>query len=632
MALEFLNQIGEKLSEFMSGFSGDILSWCSLLIRFLLPILAFIIVMRCIKSLLSEKHEGEEWGYLSLPNGSRMPLNHWENIIGRSKASDIFMDYPTLSRSHAAVIRDDKGRWTVYDLESKGGVYVNGTHVEGEMSIKSGDVITLAGVDLVFVPLTKQEERIQAESRRRPGRIIRPGGTLVFLTEFQVLMAAQLCIASIEDFHVAVPISFGILILIMWLCYIITRILRRVAFEVETIAFFLCTIGQAVTASSVPGDVYKQIVLLLAGILLFFAIGWFLRDLNRAKKLRWPIAIAGLCLLGVNLVLSEAVFGAKNWLSIGGISFQPSEFVKIAFVFAGAATLDRLFAKRNLILFIAFSAACVGALALMSDFGTAAVFFVAYLVIAFLRSGNFATIFLSVGGTGLAGVLAISVKPYIASRFSTWRKAWQYVNEGGYQQTRAMSAAASGGLIGVGAGNGWLHEIAAADTDLVFAMVSEELGLIIALLSIAAVIGLAVFTVRSSAIARSSFYVIGACAAVSILLFQIILNVLGSLDILPFTGVTFPFISKGGSSLIASWGLLAFIKAADTRQNASFAIKMPKKEKTVKVARGRRNEEPTVDFSKDDPYAVGFDQQSDYDYDDYYPDFDIDPEIFNDKK
>ena len=87
------------------------------------------------------------------------------------------------------------------------------------------------------------------------------------------------------------------------------------------------------------------------------------------------------------------------------------------------------------------------------------------------------------------------------------------------------------------------------------------------------VIALGIFAMRSSAVGRSSFYTIGACTAASILLVQTILNVMGTVDVLPFTGVTFPFLSNGGTSMMAAWGLLAFLKAADTRQNASFAVK-----------------------------------------------------------
>jgi cell division protein FtsW (lipid II flippase) len=570
------------LNDFMSANSASVFSWFTLIIRFVLPVLALTILWRTSKSLLRPDDDLEEWGYLSLPNGAKIPLNHWENIVGRSKSSDAYFEYPTLSRSHAAIIRDDKGHWRIYDLHSKCGVTVNGREVTDRASLKNGDIVSLGGVELVFVTLGQAEqvkhdkERAQHQKWDRLGKHAGPSGTLIYLTAFQLALGLQLCISQDDTLPAAVPLSFLVLIALTWLTYIVTRLLRRSAFEVETIAFLLCSIGLAVTASSAPDSLNRQTVFLFAGLCLYFLIGWFIRDLDRAVKLRWPIAVGGLLILGVNLAFSDAVFGAKNWLSFSGISFQPSEFVKIAFVFAGAATLDRLFAKRNLILFIAYSGICVMALALMGDFGTALVFFIAYLLISFIRSGDLATLFLSIGGAGFAGFMAITLKPHVAARFATWGHAWETANAGGFQQARTMSAAASGGLLGVGGGNGWLKTVFAADTDMVFGVVSEELGLIVAVAAILALLIIAFDVIRSSKAARSTFYVIGASAAVSILLFQLILNVFGSVDILPFTGVTFPFVSKGGSSLISCWGLLAFIKAIDTRRGASFVMKAPK--------------------------------------------------------
>lgn len=586
-----------------------------MIIRFILPILAIIVVYRVVKSLLKEADDYEEWGYLSLPNGAQISLNHWENIIGRSKSSDVYMEYPTLSRSHAAVIRDVIGRWRIYDLDSKSGVILNGKEVMDRAQIRTGDIISLGGVELVFVSISKQEHAKLAKDRMRPGKFVKPSMTLIFLTLFQLVLGLQICISFNDALPPAVPICFVALIALTWFCFLLTKILRRVAFEVETIAFLLCTIGLGVTASAVPEDLYKQIVLLLIGIFLYFLIGWFLRDLNRAIKLRWPIAAAGLGLLSINLLLSSTTNGARNWLTISGVTFQPSEFVKIAFVFAGAATLDRLFAKRNLILFIAYSGICVMALALMGDFGTALVFFVAFLAISFIRSGDLATVFLSVAGAGFAGFMAITLRPHVAERFATWGHAWAFASDGGFQQTRTMSAAASGGLFGVGAGNGWLKHIFAAETDMVFGIMCEELGLIVALTAVFALLVLASHVIRSSRMARSSYYVIGACAAISILIFQMILNVLGSVDILPFTGVTFPFVSKGGSSLIACWGLLAFIKAVDTRKNASFVVRTPKH-----ISKKEINSEESED---DDDYEFvdGFDYDRE---NDFIKDFKID--------
>jgi len=572
------------MREALAGFDGDFATYATMIIRFILPALAIIIVIRCARSLLREKSEEEIWGQLRLPNGTILDLNYWENVIGRATSSDVFMEYPTISRNHAALIRDDKGNWRVYDVESKTGVVVNGKKIESDdgVPVTSGDNIELGGVSLKFTAADNTDEYEQSVTRTRPGRFYKQHTTLIFLTEFQLLLGLQLYISMGEAVTWALPLSFLALMILMWGCYIFTRIMKRIAFEIETMGFFLSTIGLSVVASSSPHELARQIIFILIGVIFFFIMGWFMRDLDRLKKMRRPIAILGPVMLAATLILGTRTLGAIRWIIIPGMnmSVQPSEFVKIAIVFAGAATLERLFVRRNLFAFIGLMGICMILLALMTDFGTALIFFVAYLVIAYLRSGDFATIFLSLAGAGFAGLLALASRPHIAGRFSTWRHAWEHVDTaGGYQQTRAMSAAASGGLFGVGAGNGWFHKVFAADSDLVFAMVSEELGLIVALTAFAAILIFAVFSVRSAASARSSFYTIAACATSAILVFQMMLNVLGSMDILPFTGVTFPFVSKGGTSLVACWGMLAFFKAIDTRQNASFVVKTPKRPK-----------------------------------------------------
>ena len=196
-------------------------------------------------------------------------------------------------------------------------------------------------------------------------------------------------------------------------------------------------------------------------------------------------------------------------------------------------------------------------------------------MIAYLRSGSFAGIALICAGTGFAGVLAAKFRPYILERFSTWGHVWDDPLGSGFQQTRSLMCIASGGLVGLGLGRGWLKYVAASDTDLVFAFVSEEWGLLVAVMMVAVLVIMGVFVLKAASMGRSSFYTIGACAAMSIMITQTILNVFGTVDLLPLTGVTFPFVSNGGSSMMASWGLLAFIKAADTRQNASVAVRLP---------------------------------------------------------
>ena len=315
-------------------------------------------------------------------------------------------------------------------------------------------------------------------------------------------------------------LAFLALIVLEWFCYLVMRSVRRSGFEPETIAFLLSTLGMSVAASSTPDDMFRQVLFLCIGVALFFILGWWLRDLRRVKAVRWLAALAAMGLLAVTVVLGEVRGGSGSWLNFGGFTVQPSELVKVLYIYTGAATLDRLFARRNLFVFIVFSAICVCALALMGDFGTALIFFTTFLVIAFMRSGSFATVFLAVGGAAMAGFLVLSVKPYVAQRFMTWGHAWEDVWDSGYQQTHAMSAAASGGLFGRGAGEGGLVNITAADTDMVFAVLSEELGLIVAVLAMFAVIALALFAVRNAAHGRSTFYVIAGCAAVSLMMIQ----------------------------------------------------------------------------------------------------------------
>lgn len=568
--LALLEEFGEKAGDMKMAFGFNSV------MRFVFPILAFIIVFRCAKSLLTFRREPEIWAWLCLPDGTRLPVTHWENIIGRSKRSDLVIDVPTISRSHAVLTRYDDGSWTISDIGSRGGLYVNGRQTD-IAAITMEDFISLGGIEMYLEPITHRQEVIQASSRTKAGSIVAPGVTLFLLTLFQILTLAQLIFQIKASFVNPVFIAFVGTIVLEWVLFIITIILRRKGFEMETMAFFLCTVGLSVVTSSAPGSVLKQFISMVLGVIIFIIVVWSLRDLERAKKIRYIAAGAGVFLLLLNLVLAQTTFGAKNWIYIGGMSLQPSELVKVCFVFVGASTMERIVTKRNLLLFILYSGFICGCLALMNDFGTALIFFVAFLVIAFLRSGSFAGIALICAGTGFAGVLAVKFKPYILDRFATWGHIWLDPLDKGFQQTRALMCLASGGLVGLGVGTGWLKYVAASDTDLVFAFVSEEWGLLIAMMLVAVLVVLGIFVVKAASMGRSSFYTIGACAAMSILIMQTILNVFGTIDFLPLTGVTFPFVSNGGSSMMSAWGLLAFIKAADTRQNASFAVKLPSK-------------------------------------------------------
>lgn len=542
------------------------------ILRYLAPLLALVLLWRCLKPLLRFKRVPEIWAWLYLNDGTKYAITHWENVIGRHKSSDVCIDFPTISRNHAVLTRYDDGSWTITDTGSKSGVMVNNRPVE-ICALEPEDIITIGGIDMTLTPITAKQEQLMARLRTKAGSGFDSIANLLILTLLQCLVClGYLLGGNMENFPDILK-GFGGIMACQWALLVFYAMIRRSAFELETAAFFLCTMGMAVICSVAPTETTKQLLAMVLGIATYMVVGWSLRDLERAKKIRYLATIMGVGFLLITLLFGQEQHGAKAWLVIKNMTLQPSELSKVCFVYAGASTMDRLMNKRNLILFIVYSVVICGCLALMNDFGTALIFFVAFLIIAYLRSGSVGTIALACTALAFAGVLALKIAPHALRRFTIWRHIWEDPYDLGFQQTRAIMCLASGGMFGLGAGKGLLRNVFAADSDLAFAAVAEEWGLILACMTVICVIALALFSVRAAMLARSSFYTIGACTASAIMLTQVILNCLGTLDILPLTGVTFPFLSNGGSSMIGAWGLLAFIKAADTRQNASFAVR-----------------------------------------------------------
>ena len=562
----------DRIMESLSGLPIDFANVYIALLRIIAPVLMLLILYRAGKPLLSFRKEPEIWALLRLPDGSALPVTHWENIIGSHKSSDLVLQLPTISRNHAVLTRYDDGSWTITDAESKNGVRVNGRKVD-ICALESGDVIELGGLNVTLEPITPEQEERIARMRTKASSGLTSIVNALLLTILQSLCCLGFLVNGSAEHAADILLGFGGICAAQWAVLIFYACIRRSAFEVETIAFFLCTMGMNVIAATVPGEVVKQLIAMGLGLALFFAVGWSLRDLERAKVIRYGATAAGILFLVITLLFGKEIYGAKNWLVIGGFSLQPSELSKLCFVYVGASTMDRIMKKRNLIGFIAYSVVLCGLLALMNDFGTALIFFVAFLAIAYMRSGSVGTIGLACTSLGFAGVIALKIAPHALRRFTIWRHIWEDPLGRGYQQTRSLMCMASGGLLGLGAGNGWMKNLFASDTDVVFATVTEEWGLITAMAMVAGIVILAAFCLRSASLGRSSFYTIGACTAASILLAQTILNVMGTIDLLPFTGVTFPFVSNGGSSMLSAWGLMAFVKAADTRLDASFAIR-----------------------------------------------------------
>ncbi|MCC8023284.1 MAG: FtsW/RodA/SpoVE family cell cycle protein [Clostridiales bacterium] len=410
------------------------------------------------------------------------------------------------------------------------------------------------------------------KAAKQKGRIRRPAirpinNTLMMLllTVFQVMTAIPV---MVQDGAADTQITqiFLFYIIVEWAYLIVLQTLfHRRNFELELLAFFLSGVGMVAIASINPDQLMTQFITLLMGIVLHVIMVFFLGNVDLCMKLRIPVGIGALGLMGVNLIIAGVTNGARNWISIAGFTFQPAEFVKIAFIFVGAATLEKIQTTKNIWLFLGFSAAVVGSLFVIRDFGMALIFFFTFLIIAFMNSGDIRTIIYACAAGVMGAVMIVRYRPHVTSRFESYRKVWEYAYDSGYQQTQVLIGMASGGLFGVGIGNGYVKQVYASTNDLIFGVICEEWGYIFGVAIVLAFGAMAVSALINSVASRSTFYSIAAVAAAGLLLFQACLNIFGITDILPLTGVTLPFVSQGGSSMICCWGLLAFIKASDVR-------------------------------------------------------------------
>lgn len=549
-------------------------------LRAILPIYAVVIVYQCFAS--ARRHRRPEKPLVTLEieaTGQKVPVLFWENSIGRSKGSDICVADMAVSRDHCVLLRRQEG-WFVSDIGSKFGTFVNGEPAKGRTKVNIDDEITVGNTTFTLKRGDEYQRKLRPSwffSKASDKGSLQPYKLMLLITFFQLFMAVEACFSNDrQDF---LPLAFfGGLAVIEWAFFCISSYaFNRVNFEMEALALFLSGIGVMIgvrqNTVSAPDAGFRmalvQLISMTVGIILFSFIVKFIEKPDRVDSLRMYIMIAAVILLGINIVFGTVTNGAANWIRLGPITVQPSEFVKVAFIFVGASALDHLQTKRNFIEFIAFSAICVGALAFMGDFGTALIFFLTFLLIAFMRSGDFKTIILALAAAVFAVILVLNIKPYVADRFATWGHAWEYADDNGYQQVNAMIYTASGGLIGVGLGNGYLKYLAASESDLVFGIVSEEMGLVVGFTIAAAIVALCFYARAITTRSRSTFYSITANCAAGMFVVQAALNILGAMDILPLTGVTLPYISAGGSSMIACWGLIAFIKAADERTYAA---------------------------------------------------------------
>lgn len=326
------------------------------------------------------------------------------------------------------------------------------------------------------------------------------------------------------------------------------------------IADFLCIISIVILYRIDPEVAQKQLIWVLIGNVCMVIAMLVIKRSHDFGKLNWVFMILAVGMLGMTLIFASRVGGAKNWINIGPVSFQPSEFAKILFLIVTAYFLSSRDRKRDMWPYFVFTIACVGLLVLSRDLGAALLFAGTFLIVFYVGTGS---IGITLGATAaFAGGAFLSYKVFdhVRTRVEVWQDPWATYNDKGYQIVQGLLAIASGGLLGTGLGLGMPEVIPVGTSDYIFAAIAEEFGIIVAIGIIALYL---VFIVRGILIAmdaRTKFDKLLVFGATAMLSLQSFIIIGGVIKLIPLTGITMPFVSSGGSSMLSAMMQLGIIE------------------------------------------------------------------------
>lgn len=331
-----------------------------------------------------------------------------------------------------------------------------------------------------------------------------------------------------------------------------------------SIANFLCALGVLVLYSTdlIKGTSFgmQQAIYYSAGIVAMLVCILLVRYIRYWRVFIYIIALCALGLIALPLVFGTEIYGATNWIVVSGISLQPSEVVKLALLLV----LSYFMSRRQFWPWLFFAACCMGVLMLQKDLGTALIYYIVTVMLYYASTGN-----LWLTGVGLLGGAASAVYGYqafahVKRRIAVWRNPWMDFENTGYQIVQILMAIASGGLFGMGLGLGAPTIIPVYFTDAIFAVICEQFGIIFGVLVLVMYV---ILIMRGAAIARSarrSFHGLLAMGATAMLGLQTFVIIGGVLKLIPLTGVTMPFVSYGGTSLVSCMGLIGLLQGVST--------------------------------------------------------------------
>ena len=323
---------------------------------------------------------------------------------------------------------------------------------------------------------------------------------------------------------------------------------------------FLCGLGIIIlmTVSPVRGN--KQIVYYAIGMGGMMLMQVFILHVKRFHALSFLMMLASIAILALPLLFGEWSNGAKSWVDIPLFgSFQPSELAKVAVIFALAYYFSAHRTLAQMMPAILFSVACLMLLMWQRDLGTALIYYLTTLLLFYIACGNMPLTILGLGGGALAALMGYKMFAHVKVRVAMWRNPWSDPTGKGYQIIQALLAIGSGGLFGVGLGQGTPEKIPEYYNDFIFAVICEQFGQIFGVLLLVVYM---ILIVRGASVvmrSRKSFHLLLGCGALSMMAIQTFMITAGVIKLVPLTGVTMPFLSYGGSSFLSCMLMIGIV-------------------------------------------------------------------------
>lgn len=315
---------------------------------------------------------------------------------------------------------------------------------------------------------------------------------------------------------------------------------------------FLLTIGFVMLTRLSYDKAIKQFMIASATLVICLIIPLLIDKMKYLSRLGWVYGIVGIVMLLSVLLWGVENYGATNWIRIAGFTFQPSEFVKILFVFGIASLLSKRTDFRYIVCVTALAACHVLILVLEKDLGGALIFFITYLVMLFVATSEPLYFFSGLLAGCAASYLAYHQFYHVRVRVMVWRDPWSLIDNEGYQVSQSLFAIGTGGWFGMGLFKGLPTSIPVVDSDFIFSAISEEMGGLFAVCLILICISSFIMFINIAMKLNNTFYKLIALGLSIIYIFQVFLSVGGVTKFIPSTGVTFPLISYGGSSILSS--------------------------------------------------------------------------------